>query len=106
MSTGEQLRDEGIQRALENTDEDVKDAVREAFHSFRQFRRGWYVSCNSFRIWLQEHYPEIEGRMIPNAWGGVWLGFVKSGFIEPTDIYTKTMLPQCHARITKMYEVK
>lgn len=96
---GEQLRDAGMQRVLDNAGEEW---IWDAYRHIAQHHRGKFVTGEIVRqlctaAGIVPHHP--------NAWGGLVYGMVASGLLTDTDEETKMQDSRSHARKTSIYQV-
>ncbi len=98
MSTGKELRDEGIALVLDNA-ADWALVSQVNFTFWLEHVAPPVFSIEDFRIYAAKHgMPEPHH---PNAWGALSKRFSK--LIKPIG-YTQSRRPSAHSRLTRIYE--
>lgn len=112
MDTGEQLRDEGISRAVGHADAVCEDWSAMAYAWLE--RRSRYGGTTTFRLdhftieqlRLASVFYDIPAPPDPRAWGGIVRRAAKAGLIEATGEFRKAMNPMGHKRDVRVWRFK
>jgi len=96
--SGEELRDAGIEQALE--DQEIFSACV-CDHVIRNMK-GMHVSGEDIRLSVEDKCPSPRS---PHAWGGVISAMVKRGVLQHTGLIKKLTDPRGHARRTTIWLV-
>lgn len=100
MTTGHQLKLDGMESVLARAPEEWQEAVVCAVSSFE---RGEVVTAEDIRIRLEKLSP-LEPHH-PNAWGAMISGLVKRGMLVPTGEMPKARRESSHERKIQQYRV-
>jgi hypothetical protein len=92
-TTGEDLRDEGIERVTANTPSEWVDHCDAVIATMA--RSGREFTAEDLRSWVGEP-PH------PNAWGGRFIAAIKRGWIHCVG-YRKAKRAKAHARVVAVY---
>lgn len=99
MTTGKELKDDGIERVLSN-EEHWSPRVIGAYRGYMATR----ASFTAEECRLHALANGITPPHHPNAWGGVWNTVARSGAIRKTGEYVKTRDPSNHACEVPVWE--
>ena len=98
LTEGRKLRDEGIDRVLENAGDEWKAKVLGELIKLKgQTIKAEDLRRHCLAAGIFPHHP--------NAWGGFTQGLVKQGRLKKTGSYTQMTDPNSHGRETKIYLV-
>jgi hypothetical protein len=97
--TGDELRDEGIERAIRNAGEDWKAAALAVL---------WTTAKRLRFLFSDDYWNTADAMQLPpppdgRAWGAVLREGRRRGWIVHTGEWTKTKRPHCHSGDCKIY---
>lgn len=100
--TGAQLRDDGMERAVEHADAVKPKWSDDAFEHLRRFAE----SLHTFTSEDVREVAERDGLAVPpdsRAWGGVVIRAVRAGIIVHNGDYRKARAPKVHCSIGSVW---
>lgn len=101
--TGDELRDEGIAKAMKNADEKWKQAARDAvLVVVRSLKSGDTFTTDAVHQVLDWSEAETHDT---RALGGILRSLSNEGVIQATGQYQKTMRPIAHSRPLMVWKV-
>jgi len=102
MATGDELRDRGIDQVEAAASASFKAAALAALKHIAQTA----PEFTSDRVWALVERRGFSAPREPRVMGAIMRSAIGHGWIEPTDVFRKSIRPQAHSRSIRVWASK